>query len=196
MMSCGSRTVTGASDQGGEAACFNLPVGIGVTAFLGLGTNVGDRAANLAEAFHRICEIAEIGRTSSVYETDPVGYADQPRFWNMVAEIRTDLPARELMGALLEVEKQMGRERTFPNAPRIIDIDILLYDDVTTSDALLTLPHPRMGERAFVLKPLVEIAPDAADPRTGERYADMLHRKPLERAEIIAPPLRIIHEAD
>jgi 2-amino-4-hydroxy-6-hydroxymethyldihydropteridine diphosphokinase len=196
MMWCGSRTVTGASDQGGEAACFNLPVGSGVTAFLGLGTNIGDRAANLADAFHRISGIAEIVLTSSVYETDPVGYADQPSFWNMVAEIRTDLPARELMRALLEVEKQMGRERTFPNAPRIIDIDILLYDDVSTADAVVTLPHPRMGERAFVLKPLVEIAPDASDPRTGERYADVLHRKPLERAEIVGPPLRIIHEPD
>jgi 2-amino-4-hydroxy-6-hydroxymethyldihydropteridine diphosphokinase len=196
MMSCGSRIVTGASDQGGEAACFNLPVGSGVTAFLGLGTNVGDRAANLAEALHRLLEIAEIVQTSSVYETDPVGYTDQPTFWNMVAEIRTDLPARALMSALLEIEEQMGRERTFPNAPRIIDMDILLYDDVIVSDAVVTLPHPRMGERAFVLKPLAEIAPAAVDPRTGERYAERLQSKSLERAEIIAPPLRIMHEPD
>ena len=195
-MSCGSRIVTAASEQGGEAACFNLPVGVGVTAFLGLGTNVGDRAVNLAEALHRLAEIAEIVETSSVYETDPVGYTDQPRFWNMVAEIRTDLPARELMAVLLEIEKQMGRERTFPNAPRIIDIDILLYDDVTTSDAFITLPHPRMSERAFVLKPLAEIAPAATDPRTGERYAEILASKALERAEIIAPPLRTTHEPD
>ena len=138
----------------------------------------------------------EIVQTSSVYETDPVGYTDQRSFWNMVAEIRTDLPARELMGALLEIEAHMGRERTFPNAPRIIDIDILLYDDVTTSDSVVTLPHPRMRERAFVLKPLAEIAPAAADPRTGERYAEMLHNRSLERAEIIAPPLRILHEPD
>ena len=195
-MSCGSRIVTAASDQGGEAACFNLPVGMGVTAFLGLGTNVGDRAGNLAEALHRLAGITEIVQTSSVYETDPVGYTDQPSFWNMVAEIRTDLPARELMSGLLEIEEEMGRERTFPNAPRIIDIDILLYDDVVTSDAVVALPHPRMGERAFVLKPLAEIAPDATDPRTGERYAEMLQRKSLERAEIIAPPLRVIHEPD
>ena len=90
----------------------------------------------------------------------------------------------------------MGRVRSFPNAPRIIDIDILLYDDVTSSDAIVTLPHPRMSERAFVLKPLAEIAPAAADPRTGERYAAMLEGKTLERAEIIAPPLRITHEPD
>jgi 2-amino-4-hydroxy-6-hydroxymethyldihydropteridine diphosphokinase len=165
-------------------------VGIGVTAFLGLGTNVGDRATNLSDALHRLVEIVEIVQTSSVYETDPVGYADQPRFWNIVAEIRTDLPARELMTALLEVEEHMGRERTFANAPRIIDIDILLYDDVIMSDAVLTLPHPRMSERAFVLKPLAEIAPNAADPRTGKRYADVLESRTLERAEIIAPPLR------
>src|SRR5688572_8393046 len=99
MMSCVWRIVTAESD-GGEAACFNLPVGASVTAFLGIGTNVGDRAANLTEALQRISEVAQIRQISSVYETDPVGYTDQPAFWNMVIQVRTELPVRELLVAL------------------------------------------------------------------------------------------------
>ena len=194
MMWSGWRIVTAAPEEGGEAACFNLPIGGAVTAFIGIGTNLGDRAQNLAEALRRMAAVAEIGECSSVYETDPVGYTDQPQFWNVVVRVATELPAVQLMKELLAIEERMGRKRTVPNAPRIIDIDILLYDDVIMSTPDVALPHPRMAERAFVLKPLTEIAPDLTDPRTGEHYAEMIQRKTLERAVIVAPPLRTSHE--
>lgn len=153
--------------------------------FLGLGTNLGDRAHNLTEALRRISEIARIEATSSVYETEPVGYTDQPEFWNMVVRCATDLPARQLMQELIAIEAAMGRQRTFKNAPRIIDIDILVYDEVIVADRDLEIPHPRMRERAFVLRPLLEIAPDLIDPQTHESYAEILQRKELERAVVV-----------
>jgi 2-amino-4-hydroxy-6-hydroxymethyldihydropteridine diphosphokinase len=171
--------------SGGDPACFNLPAGATVVAFLGLGSNVGDRGSNLRAAIARIGNIAAIEQTSNVYETEPVGHKDQPDFWNLVVRCSTDLPARELMHKLIEIEQSMGRERTFKNAPRNIDIDILLYDDVIMSDSDLQIPHPRMSERAFVLKPLLELAPDLVDPRTHVRYADVLAAEQLERAEVI-----------
>lgn len=186
-----SRIVTDASEIGGEAACFNLPMGALVTVYLSIGTNMGDRALNLSEALRLISGAVEMKETSSVYETDPVGYTEQPEFWNLVARVQTDLPARQLMAEMLAIEDRMGRKRSVPNAPRIIDIDILLYDDVISQDPVVALPHPRMAERAFVLKPLTELAPHLADPRSGERYTEMLQRKSLERAVVIAPPIRI-----
>jgi len=174
---------------GGEPACFNLPVETTVTAYLGFGSNVGDRARNLADALGRVARIVNVQQASSIYETEPVGFKDQPPFWNMVVRIATDLPAVELLRALIAIEADMGRQRTFRNAPRNIDIDVLLYDDVVLSGTELALPHPRMHERAFVLRPLLEIAPDAADPRSGRRYAEILGGATLERAEIVAPPL-------
>lgn len=180
--------------SGGEPACFNLPVENVVTAYLGLGTNVGDRRAHLTEAIQRIARIARIDAGSSVYETEPIGFREQADFWNVVLRIATDLPARQLMTELIGIEAAMGRQRTFRNAPRIIDIDILLYDDVVLREPDLTIPHARMHERAFVLKPLLEIAPDVTQPRTHERYADMLQRAPVERVQVVAPPIRIENE--
>jgi 2-amino-4-hydroxy-6-hydroxymethyldihydropteridine diphosphokinase len=172
-MSYGWRIATDARDAG-EPACFNLPVGESVTAYIALGTNLGDRRQQLDDALALMGAVVQIDAVSNIHETEPVGYADQPKFLNMVARIRTDLPARELMRALLEIETALGRERSFRNAPRVIDLDMLLYDDVVMADDLVHLPHPRMHERAFVLKPLLEIAPDAKDPRTGQRYEDLL----------------------
>jgi 2-amino-4-hydroxy-6-hydroxymethyldihydropteridine diphosphokinase len=169
----GWRIATVASDAG-EPACFNLPVGAAVTVYIALGSNLGDRARNLDTAIERIGEFARVDAVSSKYETEPVGYTEQPLFLNMAARITTELPARELMRALLAVEAAMGRERSFRNAPRIIDLDMLLYDDVVMADDIVQLPHPRMHERAFVLAPLLEIAPDVTDPSTGRRYADIL----------------------
>ena len=145
-----------------------------VTAYIALGTNLGDRRQQLDDALARMAEVVRIDEVSMIHETEPVGYVEQPKFLNMVARIKTDLPARELMRVLLDIETAMGRERSFRNAPRVIDLDVLLYDDVVMADDLVHLPHPRMHERAFVLKPLLEIAPDAKDPRTGARYADLL----------------------
>lgn len=118
---------------------------------------MGNKRANLRDAIARIAQIMRVDRESSIYETEPVGYADQPNFWNMVIEGTTDLPARQLMQELLRVEKEMGRVRTFPNAPRIIDLDMLLYDDVRINEPDLKVPHPRMQERAFVMVPLNEL---------------------------------------
>jgi 2-amino-4-hydroxy-6-hydroxymethyldihydropteridine diphosphokinase len=123
--------------------------------------------------------------TSSVYETDPVGYAEQPRFWNMVALVATKLSPEELLQHLLEIERRMGRARSFRNAPRIIDLDILLFDDVVLDVPGLSLPHPRMTERGFVLRPLVELAPDLTDPVSGTPYREILQRGQFESAEIV-----------
>lgn len=168
-----------------EPPCFNLPVDRIVTAYIGIGTNVGDRRRNLGEAVRGLASFARVEAISSIYETEPVGYKEQADFWNIVVRIATDLPATELLQRLIGVEQAMGRERTFRNAPRIVDLDILLYDDVSATIQGLEIPHPRMHERAFVLKPLAEIAPEATHPRTKQRFADILEHTQLERAEII-----------
>ena len=155
------------------------------TVYLGLGTNVGERRANLRGALDHLNQLVTITKVSSIYETDPVGYVDQPRFWNIVVQAASSLPPLALLEHLIAIEKQMGRERTFRNAPRIIDIDILLYGDVVLNEPGLELPHPRMTERAFVLAPLVEIAPHLADPLTGKLYRDMLREREFEKVDRI-----------
>ena len=152
---------------------------------MGLGTNVGERHTNLRIALDHLADLLTITAVSSIFETDPVGYAEQPRFWNIVLRAQTTLPPSELLQHLVAIERQMGRERTFRNAPRIIDIDILLYGDVVQSETGLELPHPRMTERAFVLAPLVEIAPELTDPLTGRLYRDMLREGEFERVDRI-----------
>ncbi len=153
--------------------------------YLGLGTNVGERRANLRTALDYLNQLVTITGVSSIYETDPVGYADQPRFWNIVAAAQTTLTPVDLLEQMIAIEKRMGRERTFRNAPRIIDIDILLYGAAVLNEPDLELPHPRMTERAFVLVPLVEIAPNLADPLTGKLYSDMLREGEFERVDRI-----------
>ena len=155
------------------------------TVYLGLGTNVGERGVNLRTALDHLNQLFTITAVSSIYETDPVGYADQPRFWNIVVRAHTSLEANELLGRLIAIEKHMGRERSFRNAPRVIDIDVLLFGDAVINEPGLELPHPRMTERAFVLAPLVEIAPNLADPLTGKPYRDMLRAGEFERVERI-----------
>jgi 2-amino-4-hydroxy-6-hydroxymethyldihydropteridine diphosphokinase len=134
--------------------------------FLGLGSNIGDRAANIERSCRLIAEIkgVRLVRTSSLIETEPVGYEDQPDFINAVLEIGTALTPRELLTAIKEVEQRMGRTRTVRFGPRIIDIDILLFGDRIIDEPGLTIPHPRMHERRFVLRPLAEIAPEAVHP--------------------------------
>jgi 2-amino-4-hydroxy-6-hydroxymethyldihydropteridine diphosphokinase len=143
-------------------------------AYLGLGTNLDDRGANLARALREIERIARIYDVSRIYETAPVGYADQPEFWNLAVRVSTALPPAELMRRLKEIEQRMGRAVTFVNGPRLIDIDILFYNDEIVDEPTLQIPHPRLMQRAFVLRPLAEIAPALTDPRSGRRIQDAL----------------------
>lgn len=151
--------------------------------YIGLGSNIGDRGRNLRQAVRALRDEVAVTGLSRIYESDPVGFADQPRFWNMVARVETPLPPRALLDRLVTIEQEMGRARTFRNAPRIIDLDILLFGDVIMDEPGLTIPHPRLAERAFVLKPLLELAPDLADPRTGTPYRDILRHGEFEYAE-------------
>ena len=139
-------------------------------AFVGLGTNLGDKKENLQTAL-QLLETPEtqVVSVSSFYVTEPVGYADQDDFLNAVAELRTLRSPRELLALAQSIEQELHRVRTIKNGPRTIDVDILLYDDLVTDDPLLTLPHPRMAERLFVLVPLAEIAPLAVIPFAGKR---------------------------
>jgi len=134
--------------------------------FLGLGSNIGDRTDNITRACRLINEIEGVRLvcTSSMIETRPVGYEDQPDFINAAAEIETTLSPRELLAAVKDIERRMGRAETFRFGPRTIDIDILLFGGQIVDEACLTIPHPRMHERMFVLAPLAEIAPEAVHP--------------------------------
>ncbi len=149
--------------------------------YLGLGANLGDRRSNLAQALQHIRRQATIEQVSACYETEPVGYLDQPDFLNMACRISTDLPPEELIVFLKQIEKRLGRETNFRDGPRPIDIDILLYDDLQLATPGLTIPHPRMHERGFVLVPLAEIAPDAVHPGLKATVSELLAR--LERPE-------------
>src|SRR5215467_14330435 len=135
--------------------------------FLALGSNIGDRYSNLAAALKRIRDVVEIRAVSSIYETEPVGFIDQPQFYNIVCSGTTVLPAPELLKYVKGIESELGRQPSFRNGPRLIDIDIIFYDDLRMVQGDLTIPHPRMVERAFVLLPLVEIAPQVVDPISG-----------------------------
>jgi 2-amino-4-hydroxy-6-hydroxymethyldihydropteridine diphosphokinase len=137
-----------------------------VTAYLGFGSNLGDREANINRA---LVELVRAGacalrRVSAMYETRPVGYEAQADFLNLAAEVETDLRPHELFAVVKEVEKKVGRKKTFRWGPRAIDIDILLYGDERVTEDNLEIPHPEMHRRAFVLVPLTEIAPEARHP--------------------------------
>jgi 2-amino-4-hydroxy-6-hydroxymethyldihydropteridine diphosphokinase len=177
-----------------------LQVMAALSIYIGLGTNLGDRESNLAEARRRIGRLhlklagsriervpVAIRSVSSIYETEPVGFRDQPWFLNQVVEARASvaaipgseitIKARELLEDLLEIESDMGRERVFLNGPRAIDIDLLMIDRLVIRPASpedLSLPHPRMHLRRFVLEPLCEIAPGAVHPVTGKTSRQLL----------------------
>lgn len=129
---------------------------------MALGSNLQNPVLQVKQAFLALKKLPKttVVNTSSLYLTAPIGYAGQPDFVNAVAEIKTELSPLDLLDGLLQIEQAAGRERTFANAPRVLDCDLLLYKDLSMHNERLTLPHPRMHERAFVLLPLAEIAPD------------------------------------
>ncbi|MGA8054616.1 MAG: 2-amino-4-hydroxy-6-hydroxymethyldihydropteridine diphosphokinase [Burkholderiales bacterium] len=148
-------------------------------AYVALGANLGDPVAQVRSALTALGDVAESALVglSSLYRTAPIGYTDQPDFINAVAALDTLLAPRHLLDALLSIEVRFGRERTFANAPRTLDLDLLLYDRLEVREAGLEIPHPRMHERVFVLAPLVEIAPEVEIPGRG-RALDLLARLP------------------
>ena len=145
-------------------------------AYVSLGSNLGDRAGNLLLAVRGMMEAALcVTRLSSIYETEPVSEVEQAPFLNMVAEIGNPLPPPEqVMARLLRIEYLLGRKREIKDGPRTIDLDLLLYASVENHTEFLTLPHPRMHERRFVLKPLVEIAPRVVHPTLKQAAGELL----------------------
>jgi 2-amino-4-hydroxy-6-hydroxymethyldihydropteridine diphosphokinase len=144
-------------------------------AFIALGSNLQDPAAQVSSALREIAELpgTRLLRHSSLYRTAPVGYDNQPDFINAAAEVSTTQQPLALLRALLGLEARHGRERPFANAPRVLDLDLLIYDDQVMQTPELTLPHPRLYERGFVLFPLAEIAPDLDIPGKG-RVSDLI----------------------
>jgi len=146
-----------------------------VKAFVGLGSNLGEREVTLRAAIGRLRGLpdVEVIEVSSFRDTEPVGPVDQPRFLNGVVELETGLTARALLGALLELERAFGRDRSAgpPHGPRTLDLDLLLYGAETINEPLLNVPHPRLHERRFVLEPLAELDPDLEVPGQGSVQA-------------------------
>jgi 2-amino-4-hydroxy-6-hydroxymethyldihydropteridine diphosphokinase len=148
------------------------------TVYLSLGSNLGDREANLRAALERL----HPQRVSPIYETEPVDYTEQPLFLNLVAELETSLTPRELLERTQAIERELGRVRGIPKGPRTLDIDILFYGDAVVREPDLEIPHPRLHERRFVLEPLADLAPGLRHPVTELTVREMLARLPAQTA--------------
>ncbi len=148
------------------------------TAYLSLGSNLGNREANLRDAVASLRELGEIVAVSSFYETEPVEFTKQPWFLNIAVELQTELMPRQLLAAVLKIERDMGRRRLQPKGPRLIDIDILLFGSTAMNDPKLVVPHTAMHERNFVLKPLAEIAAEAKHPVLKKSVKELLEDLP------------------
>jgi 2-amino-4-hydroxy-6-hydroxymethyldihydropteridine diphosphokinase len=147
--------------------------------YLALGSNIGDRQANLGEAISRMTQSSiHVTKLSSIYETEPLEYLDQPWFLNAVLLAETHLSPAQLLSALRRIESEMGSKKPFAKGPRLIDLDILLYADETIHTPDLQIPHPRMLQRNFVLAPLAEIAPHLRHPSWPANAAELLAHSP------------------
>lgn len=153
------------------------------TAYLSAGSNIGDRKLNLEFALTALAEKNAVSKVSPIFETEPVGYLNQPWFLNLAIETKTLLSPTELLSVCREIEVSCGRIRTFPNAPRTLDLDILLFDDIVMNESDLIIPHPRLPERRFVLKPLAQIAPDVVHPVLKKSIRLLLDECP-DRSEV------------
>ena len=153
-------------------------------AFIGLGSNLGDSVQILRAAIGMMEEFAVDVQPSPVYRTAPHGFRNQPPFYNAVCRVSTRLTPFELMTQLLGIETALGRRRVFRNAPRLLDMDILLYNRLVLKSPPLVVPHPRMAERLFVLRPLADIAPHLKHPKCGIRVTEML-RKLSKQSDVI-----------
>jgi 2-amino-4-hydroxy-6-hydroxymethyldihydropteridine diphosphokinase len=147
-------------------------------AYLSLGSNVGDRVAHLRDAIARLESIGRVVSVSSFYATEPVEVTDQPWFLNGAVGLETALTAEQLMARLLQIEQEMGRRRIQKKGPRTIDIDILLFDDLILDSPDVTIPHPAMQKRRFVLEPLAEIAAEARHPGVKKTIRELLEELP------------------
>lgn len=158
-----------------------------VTAFVALGSNLDAPDRHIAAGLREIGALPDttLVRNSSLYRSAPVGYRDQPHFINAVAEVRTSLSPRALLDELLAIERRHGRVRQFPNSPRTLDLDVVLYGDQVVREPGLAIPHPRMHERAFVVVPLLEIAPEVVVPGHGAAR-DLLGR--VDEASLVRLP--------
>ena len=150
--------------------------------YLALGSNVGNRLANLKAAIGNLTPQMAVKNRSSVYETPPWGFTEQAKFLNQVIMVETYLQPQALLGHLKRLETALGRVPNFQNGPRLIDIDILFYDDLMIDTHTLAIPHPRLHERAFVLLPLAEIAPDFVHPVLGKPVHELLDE--VDRSDI------------
>jgi 2-amino-4-hydroxy-6-hydroxymethyldihydropteridine diphosphokinase len=154
------------------------------TAYLSLGSNMGDRAGNIARAIDALrARGVRVTRESSLYETEPVEFREQAWFLNCVVQVETELTPERLMEVLLGIERALGRERRVPKGPRLIDMDILLFDAEVLRSPGLEIPHRRMAERRFVLVPFAEIAHEAQDPVSGKTVGELLGET-ADRSEV------------
>jgi 2-amino-4-hydroxy-6-hydroxymethyldihydropteridine diphosphokinase len=162
-------------------------------AYIAFGSNVGDRAQALSSANDRLGRLGRVVARSSVYETEPVGYRDQPAFLNAVLALDTQLEPLPLLQALLAIERELGRDRSHgvTNGPRTVDLDLLLIGDSVVAQEALTLPHPALAERRFVLAPLAEIAPQLRHPQSNQTMAELLALLPDEGENSVSSVRRL-----